>query len=293
MSDEERASAASEATPGEAYAEKTASRLERLRVRAARLKAQAERRIDKARQMASVIPFGQPILVGHHSEGRDRNYRGRIDAGFTKGFADLKEAQELERRAEAAEKNAERVVSSDDPDAVSKLKRKLEEVESLRVSGRAINKIIQAARRKHSPTEWGFAAAADLLKAGHSEKLVNVLLTADFAGRYGMPDYKLANLGAEARRLAIRIKSLEEAREMPEPVVVATENGEEIKIEEYPGDNRIRIVFPGKPSDEARKLLKSRGFKWSPTAGAWQRQTTNAARYDAKDVVRIVTERKL
>lgn len=33
---------------------------------------------EQARSMASVIPFGQPILIGHHSERRDRAYRGRI-----------------------------------------------------------------------------------------------------------------------------------------------------------------------------------------------------------------------
>jgi hypothetical protein len=289
MADEEQASAATSA-----YQAKVAARIERMRVRAARLKAHGERRVERAKEMASVIPMGQPILIGHHSEKRDRNYRGRIDSNFTKGFAAMGEARELERRADAAEDNAERVVSSDDPDAVSKLKQKLSEVESLRVSGKAINKIIQAARRKGPPESWGHLAAAELRKAGHSESLVSAALTADFAGRYGMPDYKLTNLGAEARRLAARIKMLEEAAAMPPPedVVLPVEGGE-IRIEENAADNRLRIIFPGKPSEEARKLLKSRGFRWSPTAGAWQRQTTNASRYDAKDVARIIVERKL
>jgi hypothetical protein len=79
----------------------------------------------------------------------------------------------------------------------------------------------------------------------------------------------------------------------PEDVVLPVEGGGEIRIEENAADNRLRIIFPGKPSAEARKLLKSRGFRWSPTAGAWQRQTTNASRYDAKDVARIIVERKL
>jgi hypothetical protein len=33
---------------------------------------------DDAHRMADAIPFGQPILDGHHSEGRDRRYRDRI-----------------------------------------------------------------------------------------------------------------------------------------------------------------------------------------------------------------------
>lgn len=32
----------------------------------------------RAREKASHIPFGQPILVGHHSEGRDRRFRASI-----------------------------------------------------------------------------------------------------------------------------------------------------------------------------------------------------------------------
>lgn len=39
-------------------------------------------------------------------------------------------------------------------------------------------------------------------------------------------------------------------------------------------ENRLQLIFPGKPSDEARALLKANGFKWSPRFGAWQRQLT-------------------
>ncbi|MEE8059026.1 MAG: DUF3560 domain-containing protein [Pseudomonadales bacterium] len=38
----------------------------------------------RAKDMAPVIPFGQPILVGHHSEHRDRRYRDRIHNTFVK-----------------------------------------------------------------------------------------------------------------------------------------------------------------------------------------------------------------
>jgi len=54
----------------------------------------------------------------------------------------------------------------------------------------------------------------------------------------------------------------------------------EITIEEE--NNRVRLTFPGKPRDDARTLLKSRGFRWSPTAGAWQRQATPVAWDDAR-----------
>ena len=48
--------------------------------------------------MASAIPFGQPILVGHHSEGRDRRYRDRIHNTFGKAFATMDKADYYEER---------------------------------------------------------------------------------------------------------------------------------------------------------------------------------------------------
>lgn len=35
-------------------------------------------------------------------------------------------------------------------------------------------------------------------------------------------------------------------------------------------DNRIMITFPGVPDESIRARLKSDGFRWSPSNGAWQ-----------------------
>lgn len=44
-------------------------------------------------------------------------------------------------------------------------------------------------------------------------------------------------------------------------------------------DNRLQLLFPGKPEPAVIANLKSRGFKWSPRNKAWQRQLTpNALR---------------
>jgi hypothetical protein len=50
-------------------------------------------------------------------------------------------------------------------------------------------------------------------------------------------------------------------------------------IELSESDNRVRLTFPGKPSEEIRALLRSYGFVWSPTAGAWQRKANDTARH--------------
>lgn len=49
--------------------------------------------------------------------------------------------------------------------------------------------------------------------------------------------------------------------------------------------NRIQIFFAEKPSDEMRSRLKKRGFRWSPSQGAWQRHLNNAGRYAVNEVL--------
>jgi hypothetical protein len=55
-----------------AYEEKQQARVERYEALAEKHRAAADAACNRAHEMASIIPFGQPILVGHHSEGRDR-----------------------------------------------------------------------------------------------------------------------------------------------------------------------------------------------------------------------------
>lgn len=57
------------------------------------------------------------------------------------------------------------------------------------------------------------------------------------------------------------------------------------KLDEDFDDGRIRFKFNGVPSPEVREVLKSRGFKWSPSNKAWQRQNTPNGVYSAKRVI--------
>ncbi|MBQ5919313.1 MAG: DUF3560 domain-containing protein [Lachnospiraceae bacterium] len=50
-------------------------------------------------------------------------------------------------------------------------------------------------------------------------------------------------------------------------------------------DGRIRFEFDGKPRQEIIDIMKSRGFKWSPSNKAWQRQNTPNGVYSAKKVI--------
>ena len=56
-------------------------------------------------------------------------------------------------------------------------------------------------------------------------------------------------------------------------------------LEENVTDGRIRFRFDGKPRQEVIDIMKSRGFKWSPSNKAWQRQNTPNGVYSAKRVI--------
>src|ERR1700748_1914830 len=89
---------------------------------AEKVRAEAERAFAREHAIGSVIPMGQPILVGHHSERRHRRDSDRMHALATKGVELTKHADDLERRARSAASST--AISSDDPEAVRKLREK-------------------------------------------------------------------------------------------------------------------------------------------------------------------------
>jgi hypothetical protein len=249
------------------YEAKQEMRRMRYREQADKAQKEYEDRHNQARAMASVIPFGQPILVGHHSEKRDRNYRDRIHNTFGKAFHALDKARHYEDKAASVGTGG---ISGDDPDAVAKLRAELESLERGQQSMKDANAAI---RRGKTPEE----RIAALLALGYKEEDARSLLQPDFAGRVGFPSYSLSNQSANMRRIRERIAALEklaarEAREEKNSLYEYREDKEE---------NRVMFLFDDKPCEEIRAVLKSRGFKWSPTRGAWVRQLTSAALYAA------------
>ena len=143
-----------------AYEERKQARIERLQERAERARTESDRLLDAGRQALDAIPFGQPILIGHYSEKRDRNYRNRAVGKIDKAIALDKQADDLERRAESAASN--RAISSDDPNAPDKLRERIAELERKQERMKATNKII-AGKPKYQSTPEKIAALADLL----------------------------------------------------------------------------------------------------------------------------------
>lgn len=256
------------------YEAKQEARRERYEKKAEQLRTQAERLHEYAYQMADVIPFGQPILVGHHSEGRDRRYRERIHNTFGKAFATSDKADYYAQKAASVGTGG---ISSDDPDAVDKLKEKLE---SLKRNHEWMKKVNVAVRKARTPDRQIPA----LIALGMSEAQAQELLKPDYCGRVGIAPYALQYSNANIRRVEQRIRELERAAQN---ITVEREcNG--YTYREDADENRVMFIFDGKPDAPIRAVLKSHGFKWSPTRTAWVRMLNNASRYAAQRVRQVL-----
>ncbi|WP_106427983.1 DUF3560 domain-containing protein [Methylobacterium radiotolerans] len=261
-----------EDAPMNSYEAKLDARRERLLARAEEASKNADNLHKKARSMAGVIPFGQPILIGHHSESRDRNYRKRIHSTFGKAFAEMDNAQHYASKAAAVGTGG---ISSDDPDAIAKLSKELEAMEASQERMKAANKVI---RTKKTPEE----REAALIAQGFTAATAAEILTPDFCGRVGFPSYALSNNTANMRRVRLRIEELEKRKASAD----LERQGNGFKYREDVAENRVMFLFDVKPDEATRTLLKRHGFKWSPSRDGqpWVRQLNNAGIYNGRQV---------
>ena len=80
------------------------------------------------------------------------------------------------------------------------------------------------------------------------------------------------------RRLEQRLQEIKKQREQAADPDAETEkeyNG--FTVQKDLAGGRINIIFPDKPSEEAREIMKSNGFHWSPKAKTWTRKITGNA----------------
>lgn len=156
-------------------------------------------------------------------------------------------------------------ISSDDPQAVEKLEAKLAALEKHQEMMKAAN----AAIRMKDPAK-GDAKLAEL---GYTPEDIAKLREPDFCGRIGYPAYALQNNNANIRRIRGRIAELKKRTE-------STPEGWEFdggRVVVNTTENRLQVIFDGKPDADVRTELKGEGFRWAPSQGAWQRQLTDNA----------------
>ena len=267
--------------------EKQARRQERYETLAAKNDRASAVAFEQSRRLSEAIPFGQPILIGHHSEGRDRRYRDGIWNKMGESVKLAQKADHYRGKLEALQGNC--AISSDDPDAIQKLREKLADMEAKQATMKRIN----ASIRKHfdpaeSISENTFIIAID---TGISSDIIQKALTPNCFGRIGFERFELTNNNANIKRTKSRLAEIEQQHQ-------AIQEAGEASITEYPDLglklvqenvlNRVQIVFDGKPESSIRDCLKRHGFRWAPSQGAWQRQLNRSGLSAAEMVVKAL-----
>ena len=239
----------------------------------------SDRLSKQSHDMISAIPMGQPILVGHHSEMRDRRYRQRAWDKMDKAYELSKKADYYAEKAKSVGKSG---ISADDKNAIKKLSDKYNSIKKSHQRMLDANKIIKS---KSSDEE----KLKKLIDAGWSEENATKLITpSKWSGSVGFQSYELTSNTAEMRRIIDRVidihsRSLKAVGSSADTNTDYSDYG--FEVERNTDINRLQLKFPGKPDANVRDILKSNGFRWSPKEGAWQRQLTGNAEYSLKRVM--------
>ena len=163
-------------------------------------------------------------------------------------------------------------ISSDEPQAIEKLKLKLEKLEKHQELMKAANAAIRMKDRGKGD--------AKLKELGYAPDEITELRAPDFCGRVGYPAYELSNNLANIKRIRERIASLEKLKEAP-PEGWTFDGGQVVVNTE---ENRVQLIYDEKPDADTRAKLKENGFRWAPSQKAWQRQLNSAGMYAAREV---------
>ncbi len=268
------------------YEQKQEARRERLERAAERARSDGAAAFKRSDDYVAGIPPGQPILVGHHSE---RRHRRAIEKSMEAAHRGLK----LQAKAADLEHAAGRVgsggISADDPEAIDKLKEKIADLESERSKMKDANNAYRYAKKQN----WlGALENVPALREKYNlgEKLAAKVLLYEpsWSGDKGpFSGWPLQNLGANIRRYQQRLADIEKrdaAREAEAPRMVERAG---VRAEEDREDNRVRLYFPGKPGPKTRGYMKSRGWRWAPSVGAWQRQLNQHAMDYAEEAIKV------
>ena len=159
-------------------------------------------------------------------------------------------------------------ISADDPQAIQKLEAKLEKLQAAQETMKAVN----AYYRKHKTLD-----GCPNLSAESIEKMKAEMSSQWHIEDKPYPSWALSNNNAEIRRIKGRIAELTKKQE----TAYAGWEFDGGKVETNKEDNRLQIFFEEKPDEKTRETLKENGFRWSPKAGAWQRQLNDNAIYAA------------
>jgi Domain of unknown function (DUF3560) len=172
------------------YRDRREARAERLRAWADKRDARSAAAFNAAHVIADGIPFGQPILVGHHSERRARRDVDRIHNGMRAGIEHADKAAAMRSRADNIEHAADHAIYSDDPDAPERLRERIAELIATNDAHKAANVDYRKAHR---------AELAAMTPYARSQAVP-------------WPSYDLTNRSGNVSRLRARLDAIEHPR---------------------------------------------------------------------------------
>lgn len=210
---------------------------------------------DYQAQPAHRIPLGQPILLGHHSQRRHERDLQRLQRAEDKRYEAYVQLQAAEERA----RNAGSSIQTADDDAVEALTSKLAAAEAEHAAYLAHNTAV----RRGACLVDDCPGCRKLRRAGR-------------AAAERLPGYALTNSRARINQIRRQLTDAQAhaaaAADGVEDEVLA--EGAGWQLVNGVADGRVRFLFADRPDPDIRAMLKRHGFRWAPSAGAWQRHNT-------------------
>ena len=246
--------------------ERLERKLEKRSEWAGKAEARSEARFGAASAIADRIPFGQPILVGHHSEKRARRDAEKIHTNMDKAVEEHKLAQHHEQKADGLARQLAKNIFDDDPDAIEQLEARI----AARIAAGEKAKAINKAWRKGMASVGSQAARAEQLGAA-----------ATYVESLGLLDEAECGLAVYRMTLAPWLKSpfsttgtsqgvradrerIEAIRKQRERAALAEASPTGVLVQ---GEAWVRVTFPEKPAREILNALRSAGFQFR--GGSW------------------------
>jgi hypothetical protein len=228
------------------YETKQQERKERYLALAQSKSAQARELYTDGNNFLKDIPLGQPIIAGHSGSEAFRRRREKALAKVGKSFELMDTAKHYEEKAQ----NMSTAISSDDEDAITKLKEKLAEHKELQELMKYENKLAKQEKRE-----------------------------------VAYPTFRLTNNNAIIKNVEKRIARLEKVAQLPTKADI---KGNGYTLKENKEQNRIQFIFDSIPNFNTREILKQNGFRWSPKNKVWQRFLNFSGIRAAQKIINLI-----
>ena len=232
--------------------ERLEAKLERRHEWAEKAATRSTQAFNHAHELTANIPFGQPVLIGHHSQHRHERTLDRSWSAMGKACELSNLAEHHESKAAGLEIALDKTIFSDDSDAIEAIQERIATNEAKREEMKKINGLYRK------------ADVAGLAALGVDYETLKVKLAglgAWFGKAPHMP-YEMQNLGQRITSDKKRIESIK------------MQNARKERAEAAGGVAIVRgaggyaqVTFADKPDYSIIRALKDADFHWS--GGSW------------------------